>query len=201
MSDGELSTREALLLAAIDCIEAHGLDRVTTRMIAECAGANIASINYHFRSKQRLIEEALTTTVTHMLEDVRLTIDDASLPFRETLRDVLYYLIAGGLTWPGITRAHLYRVAVENDYASVSAEAILEAFDWLHARAVAALPDEDPARLRLLLSDLLAAVMLKMLAPGFFALDERYRPEDEARCRRLAAHYTHVFYAALAAPS
>lgn len=200
MTEEELATNEALVRAAIDCIEEHGLDRVTTRLIAERAGTNIASINYYFRTKDRLIEEAMAVTVTHMLEDVRLTLDDAARPFRETLHDVLYYLIVGRLMWPGVTRAHLYRVVVENDYTSVSAQAILETFDGLHARAVAGLPEHDPGRLRLLLSDVLAAVMLKMLAPGFFGLADRYRPEDEARCRRLADHYTVLFYIALDAP-
>jgi len=192
-----ISTREAILLATVDCIEEQGLDQLTIRMIAEKAGANIASINYHFRSKDQLIEEALTTTVTHMLEDVLLSIEDRSLDFPKVLSDVLMYLIKGGVDWPGITTAHLYSVVVEKQYNSVTAKTILQAFDRLHDRAVDALPDRDPAYLRLVLSDLFSAVMFHMLAPGFFNVDAVYRPLDEVSCRRIADHYTRMFYASL----
>lgn len=198
-ADRQISTREAILLATIDCIEEHGLEQVTTRMIAEKAGANIASINYYFRSKHRLIDEVLHMTVTHMLEDVIVTIEDLTLSFREVLRGVLFYLIHGGLTYPRLTTAHLYSAVVENDYASVSAEAIRQAFERLVERAQASLPDEDPAYVRLLLSDIFSIVMFRTLAPGFFRVDGAYRPEDEARCRRLAEHYTELFYGRLSA--
>jgi len=197
MTKKGVPTREAILLATIDCIEEHGLEKVTTRMIAERAGANVASINYYFRTKGHLIEEALTLTVTHMLEDVMVTIEDRTLSFQQVLRDVLFYLIKGGAEWPGISSAHLYSVIVENDYDSVSAKTILQAFDRLHERAQSELPDQAPEYLRLLLADIFAAVMFKMPAQGFFKLDESYQPEDEARCRRLADHYVEIFYALL----
>jgi TetR/AcrR family transcriptional regulator, regulator of cefoperazone and chloramphenicol sensitivity len=201
MTEQEVSTRQAILLAAIDSIEQHGLEQVTTRMIAERAGTNVASINYHFRTKDRLIEEALTTTVAHMLEDVLLAIEDRSLPFRQALCHVLTYLITGGAQWPGITTAHLYSVVVAKEYDSASAATILQAFDGLHDRAAAAFPGEDPQFLRLVLADVFGAVMFGMLAPGFFRLADGFRPEDEARCRRLAEHYTDLFHALLHAPA
>ena len=197
MTEQEISTRRAILLATIDCIEEHGLEQVTTRMIAEAAGANVASINYYFRTKDRLIEEALELTITHMLEDVMVSIEDRSLPFRQTLHDVLYYLIAGGAAWPGISSAHFYSIVVENDYDSISARSIREAFDGLHERAQDALSDRDPEYLRLLLADVLSAVTFNVLAPRFFDLEERYQPKDVAHCRRLAQHYTEIFYALL----
>jgi TetR/AcrR family transcriptional regulator, regulator of cefoperazone and chloramphenicol sensitivity len=197
MTEQEVSTRQAILVAAIDSIEAHGLEQVTTRMIAERAGTNVASINYHFRTKDRLIEEALMTTITHMLEDVILTLDDPALSFREALTAVLFYLIAGGSEWPGITTAHLYSIVVAKTYDSPSAKTILRVFDRLHERARDSLPDEDPQHLRLLLADIFSIVLFGQLAPGFFTLADRYQPKDEQRCRQLAEHYAALFYARL----
>ena len=197
MTDQETSTRQTILLAAIDCIEKHGLDQVTTRMISDCAGTNVASINYHFRTKDQLIEEALRTTITHMLEDVVLTIEDGSLPFRQALGDILYYLIAGGAAWPGITTAHLYSIVVAKAYDSTSATMLMQVFDRLHERATDELGDQDPEHLRLALADVFSTVMFGMLAPDFFQLADRYQPKDEERFRRLAGHYTDLFYALL----
>ena len=59
MIEKEQSTQEAILLATIDCINENGIEHLTTRMIAEKAGANIASINYYFRTKEQLVNQAL----------------------------------------------------------------------------------------------------------------------------------------------
>ena len=52
------ATRGLIIEAVIDCIEKYGIDKVTTRRIAEQAGTNIASINYYFRSKDVLLAAA-----------------------------------------------------------------------------------------------------------------------------------------------
>ena len=54
---------QRLVMAAIRCVERHGLDAATTRRITEDAGANVAAINYYFGSKDRLIEVALAHTL------------------------------------------------------------------------------------------------------------------------------------------
>src|SRR3989304_1629807 len=94
------STRRAILEAAVTCIEKFGIDRMTTRRIAQEAGTNIASINYHFRTKDQLVAEALTMTANHMLEDVFAEIEVQGTPFRQILENVLFYLIDGGLRFP-----------------------------------------------------------------------------------------------------
>lgn len=55
----QVSNRQALLEGALRCIEEHGYGEVTTRDIAQAAKANVASITYHFGSKDALIGEAL----------------------------------------------------------------------------------------------------------------------------------------------
>jgi AcrR family transcriptional regulator len=55
----QVSNRQALLEGALRCIEERGYGEVTTRDIAQAANANVASIAYHFGSKDELIAEAL----------------------------------------------------------------------------------------------------------------------------------------------
>jgi AcrR family transcriptional regulator len=55
----QVSNRQALLEGALRCIEERGYGNVSTREIARAAHANVASINYHFGSKDALIGQAL----------------------------------------------------------------------------------------------------------------------------------------------
>jgi AcrR family transcriptional regulator len=52
--------RTALLEGAIECIHAKGYARTTARDIVAASGTNLASIGYHFGSKERLLNEAIT---------------------------------------------------------------------------------------------------------------------------------------------
>ncbi len=52
-------TKRALIHAAGELFAERGLDGTSIRAIAEKAGANIASINYHFGSKEHLYTETL----------------------------------------------------------------------------------------------------------------------------------------------
>ncbi len=197
MTNDDRTTRQAILEAVVTCIERDGIDRLTTRAIAGEAGTNIASINYHFRTKDQLVAQALTMTINHALEDVFVDIHAQDISFREILENVLFYLIDGGLRFPGITTAHLYRAVVEKDYNSAGAVAIRKASDRLARRAISELSGEDPARIRFLLSHLLGSVMFMLLAPDFFKLKKPYKPSDVAGRRRLAEEYTTMFFASL----
>ncbi|HSG63710.1 MAG TPA: TetR family transcriptional regulator, partial [Gammaproteobacteria bacterium] len=48
------STREALVLAALDVFGRNGFDGASTRAIADAAGVNLALIGYHFGGKSGL---------------------------------------------------------------------------------------------------------------------------------------------------
>src|SRR3954453_5157186 len=51
--------REALLIGARQCLEERGYARTTTRDIVAASGTNLASIGYHFGSKEALLNEAI----------------------------------------------------------------------------------------------------------------------------------------------
>jgi AcrR family transcriptional regulator len=65
----QISNRDALLEGALRCIEEKGYGEITTRDIAAAANANIASIAYHFGSKDALVVEALAEGFRRWFEE------------------------------------------------------------------------------------------------------------------------------------
>ena len=64
----QISHREQLLQGAIECLRTKGYSRSTARDIAAAAGANLASIGYHFGSKEALLNEAILRTCDQWAE-------------------------------------------------------------------------------------------------------------------------------------
>ncbi len=60
--------RARLLKAALDCFLADEYANVTTRMIAERAGANVSMIRYYFGNKEGLYEETIRETLAPLLD-------------------------------------------------------------------------------------------------------------------------------------
>src|SRR3954452_19803956 len=55
----QISHRDQLLDGAIECLKTKGYARTTARDIATAADANLASIGYHFGSKEALLNDAI----------------------------------------------------------------------------------------------------------------------------------------------
>jgi AcrR family transcriptional regulator len=64
------SHRERLLEAAIACLEKRGYAHTTARDLVAESGTNLASIGYHFGSKEHLLNVALTEAVRRWLVPV-----------------------------------------------------------------------------------------------------------------------------------
>ncbi len=186
-------TRRLILEAVAVCIEKYGIDKVTTRKIAQEAGTNIASINYYFRSKEELLNETLAMTITHMMEDVFMAIDDPQQPFEGVLTNVLYYLLNGSRQFPGISRAHMYRAVVQNDRDSISAQALIRVFEHLVKRATREYPNHDPKLIRLGFSQIMSSIIFALLAGDFFPLPREYQLTSSKNARVLAEAYTREF--------
>jgi AcrR family transcriptional regulator len=62
--------REQLLQGAIQCLQSKGYARTTARDITTASGANLASIGYHFGSKEALLNEALVSVFTQWTEQI-----------------------------------------------------------------------------------------------------------------------------------
>src|SRR5919112_5559823 len=74
------SNRERLVEGAIQCLQEKGYARTTARDIATASGANLASIGYHFGSKEGLLNEAIAridAEWTASIIDAALAVADA----------------------------------------------------------------------------------------------------------------------------
>ena len=78
-----LDTRTRILDAAEALFAAHGFEATTMRMITAAAKANLASVNYHFGSKESLVEEvfrrrlgAITGRMLARLDELESAADD-----------------------------------------------------------------------------------------------------------------------------
>jgi AcrR family transcriptional regulator len=75
------SHREQLLEGALVCLQEKGYARTTARDIAAASGANLASIGYHFGSKEGLLNEAVAYTCeewTRAIGEATFAAPDAS---------------------------------------------------------------------------------------------------------------------------
>lgn len=88
MPPDQMETKDKILQATLDMIKQEGFENVTIRKIAAHSDTNIALINYHFGSKEKLISEAIKI----MLLGFRGTfdvLDDLDLPPKERLKTFL----------------------------------------------------------------------------------------------------------------
>jgi len=193
----KIAPRQLILEAVVTCIEKYGIDKLTTRKIAEAAGTNIASINYYFRTKEALVNEALSMTITHMLEDVSSAIADRRRPFLEAFEEVLFYLLEGNIRFPGITAAHLYDAVFEKKTDTLGLRAMNRLYEDIAARAVQEYPQKDAQALRFIISQIIAATLFMMLSPNFFQAVDALRMNDSSDCRSLARRYSQMFAAAM----
>jgi len=70
------SNRSHLIEGTLRCLERLPPERITARAIAAEAGANIASITYHFGSKDNLLTTAVIEGLDRWLADIAGRLDD-----------------------------------------------------------------------------------------------------------------------------
>lgn len=100
------ATREQILAVTLAFIQQEGLSALTIRAIAERAGVNVAAVNYHFGSKEALVQEVmLTLTVGLRLAFAHL--NDAQIPPRQRLHRFL-----DELSLALLQHADIYRQAI-----------------------------------------------------------------------------------------
>src|SRR5919112_311133 len=70
------SNRYQLIEGTLRCLERLPLQRVTARAIADESGANLASITYHFGSKDELVTEAVIAGLDRWLAEITRRLDE-----------------------------------------------------------------------------------------------------------------------------
>ncbi len=100
--------QERLLAAVLEILEEENPGKMTTRAIAAEAGVNSAAINYYYRSKESLIDAALSSSWNHTLAHIHGYLDSEPWDPRRVFHDVGVFLLEGGFSHPVVTRTMFF---------------------------------------------------------------------------------------------
>ncbi|MGW5955685.1 TetR/AcrR family transcriptional regulator [Bacillus mycoides] len=80
-----ISTKEKILNTTLELIKDEGFESVTIRKIAALSDTNIALVNYHFGSKEKLISETIKVLLISFQGTFSI-LDDIKVPAKERLK-------------------------------------------------------------------------------------------------------------------
>lgn len=179
--------REQIITAAIECIEREGVGGATIRSIAKEAGVNSAAINYYFRSKDKLLQEALYRTrregSTKALEELDQYESEAG-DLRAALRILLVHLFTGMIHYPRITQWHLSTPMATLGSGGETTEYWNGFFDDFFEKIRPLLGDASEDDLRISVMQMWSAMLLPGMMPEFFRGFTRLNLGDEEVTRR-----------------
>jgi len=123
--EDDITMRDRIIMATIECIEKHGLHDLTVRRIAREADVNVAAINYYFGSKDKLVDEVFRKTIYTGFDE---NIDEFLKNFNESpdtaLEQFLRHFMAGGLQYPNLVKIHFYEAFMNNNYRTLSTKSV-----------------------------------------------------------------------------
>ena len=194
MSSEETSAQGKIIEATIECIEREGLQAVTIRKIAKLAGVNSAAINYYFRSKEKLVEEVMRSTVEHVFEDWGDIINDENRSVRERLFLLFTDYMEGAIMYPGISKAHMWEPLIKNNYDSLFVKLLNGFFQDLVKKL--SLELKRPAKeLKLVVIHLFSTLTMPVLMPDLYREFYDGKTFKEAKVRRaLIEHVLKLYF-------
>ena len=69
MSEKDITTRNAILKAAFELLSTDNVKDITVRRIANHANVAVSAINYHFQSKENLIDYSIKSGVGDIVKN------------------------------------------------------------------------------------------------------------------------------------
>ncbi|MDD5411649.1 MAG: TetR/AcrR family transcriptional regulator [Methylobacter sp.] len=189
--------RERLLKAALDSFLSDDYHKVTTRLIAEKADANISMIRYYFGNKEGLYEEMIRDTMTPLLN----VLDGQMLESVDGFKDFLYLYYETMSKRPEFPKLILKVLALNQGPGRRFIQQLLERGRTSGARKVEDLKSAgqvthslDPDIVRMAFVSL---AMMPMLLKDIFE-EQIGRTMDAAFLEKLAAFNGHLFSTGLA---
>lgn len=105
MTQDQIDAKDRIVKAAIDILEEEkDVNKITVRRIAEKAQVGIGLINYHFQSKEKLLNEAIGMTMAEIAEQWIKTAADRSMEPVEKLKKMLKELTDFGMRYQKFIR-------------------------------------------------------------------------------------------------
>ncbi len=118
----ESETKAELVAAALQVIETHGVEGATVRRIAASARANLAAVNYHFGSKEKLLDAALAAALhegmAKAIGELKAAITSAGGNIKLGTTRFFSEYLATAFLWPRIGYAMLHSALSTQAYDS-----------------------------------------------------------------------------------
>jgi len=169
MNEEKEGTKEKILYSTLQVIEHEGINAVTVRKIANVAQVNVAAVNYHFGSKEELLEEAMEFSLFNAFKDPLLEIEQKKLDVKNAVYFLLHDWFEGMIKYPGISKAQLFKPFISNNYESlfvVKLNSFLENF-------ISKLKENgeafDEHKFRITIVQIISAIILPGIMPGLFS--------------------------------
>lgn len=91
--DTATSTQKAIFQATLELIEQEPIENISMRRIAAKAQVNLAAINYHFGSKQKLLTQCLLHVTSIGMDQMMQTLGDATKSPKERLHFYVSFML------------------------------------------------------------------------------------------------------------
>ena len=161
--------KQKIISTAIECIEQEGFQNVTIRKIAEAAGVNVAAVNYHFGSKEQLLEIAMNTTLNESyINNIQDYAEMWQSDTRNALKSFLEDTLQGTINYPNLTKAHLSDAFNKNDLNSNSVQRTNTFLSELYDLIKSILRSEDEMENKMVVVQLFSVFLMTSMLPGLF---------------------------------
>ena len=124
-------TKNKIIEGTINCIDKLGIENVTIRKIARETGISFSSIHYYFDSKEELIEIALKSAISGALDDLSTIWEENKQDSFKAVYNIFLFLLDGAIKFPGITKAGLHPLIMQNNNDSYFINGLNDFFEKL----------------------------------------------------------------------
>lgn len=174
----ECSKKELILNVTLELMQNEGIEAVTVRKIAALAQVNVALVNYHFGSKDKLINAAIQVLVTSFKETFAI-LDNSSVEPRERLKNFFIQYISSYQQYPFIIRKLI-------NHEPFAFESQMDYVNFLKAMGLKKMQstieelsgEHDQRKLTIMTSHLLGALFLPILIEPLYETVTGYSFSD-----------------------
>ncbi|GAF78601.1 unnamed protein product [marine sediment metagenome] len=178
MSD---KTKEKILQTTLKIISTEGVKGITIRKIAKISGVNVAAINYHFKSKENLINKTLKLFGKKM-ETTFTELDTLPLSPKEKLKHFLISFSDSQIRYPGFMQSQIERISHGKEMTPKAVENMKSGRKVLLKLLKAITKEESEEKLSMILFQLMSGIMFPIFYGkyveeiyGFNFLDDKTR--------------------------
>jgi len=164
------STRHKIIDATIKCIGTHGIHAVTNRLIAKIAHVNIAAINYHFGSQEKLINEAIKYSLdTYLTEIFNVSLDkEESTDSQLILKRLLSESLSDAISSPQMLKSFLYDSLLHGEYNGVFIEKLNDFLKRIYDHTDISVSAKSTEKIKLSIVQMVSSILFIGLLPKFF---------------------------------